>query len=238
MYGRICILIGTHFVPLVIVKKSEEKLKLMKRTFALMTGIVAIAATLTSCHKEPLNNLTNEESRIYITNFDSSANFSNYHTYSISDSVALIKNGQATRQLTSVDQAYITAVKKYLNQIGYTQVAKTEDPDLGVDVNRIVNTSTGVISYPDYWGYYGSYWDPYYWGYGGYDYYVPYSYAVYQVNEGAMSIDLLDLKDAHTNNKINVVWTGLIRGEGIFSESTADSQVKALFDQSAYLSKH
>lgn len=210
----------------------------MKRTFALLAGIVTIGATLTSCHKEPLNNLTNEESRIYITNYDSSANFSAYHTYSISDSIAVIQNGQATKQSDATGTAYINAVKKYMNQMGYTLVGRNENPDLGVDVNRIINTSTGVISYPDYWGYYGDYWDPYYWGYGGYDYYVPYSYAVYQVNEGAMSIDFLDLRDVHANNQIKVVWTGLIRGEGIFNESVADSQVKALFDQSAYLSKH
>lgn len=210
----------------------------MKRTFALLAGIVAIAATLTSCQKDPLNNLTNEESRIYITNYDSSANFSVYRTYSISDSVAVIQNGQSSKELTTVGTAYVNAVKKYMNQMGYTLVARNQNPDLGVNVNRIINTSTGVLSYPDYWGYYGSYWDPYYWGYGGYDYYVPYSYAVYQINEGALSIDLLDLRDAHSNNQIRVVWTGLIRGEGIFNESVADSQVKALFDQSSYLSKH
>lgn len=210
----------------------------MKRTFALLAGIVAIAATLTSCQKDPLNNLTNEESRIYITNYDSSANFSAYRTYSISDSVAVIQNGQSSKELTTVGTAYVNAVKKYMNQMGYTLVSRNQNPDLGVNVNRIINTSTGVLSYPDYWGYYGSYWDPYYWGYGGYDYYVPYSYAVYQINEGALSIDLLDLRDAHSNNQIRVVWTGLIRGEGIFNESVADSQVKALFDQSSYLSKH
>ncbi len=106
---------------------------------------------------------------------------------------------------------------------------------MGVDISQIINTTTGVVSYPDYWGYYGSYYDPYYWGYGGYDYYVPYAYDVYTVREGALAIDLLDLKNAATTNKINLVWTGMIRGEGIFNAATADSQVKALFDQSSYL---
>jgi hypothetical protein len=52
-----------------------------------------------------------------------------------------------------------------------------------------------------------------------------------------MSVDLLDLKNATKNDKINVIWTGLIRGSGIFTASVADAQVKALFDQSSYL-KH
>ena len=122
-----------------------------------------------------------------------------------------------------------------MTQRGYTEVSRSQKPDLAVNVNRIINTQTGVISYPDYWDYYGGYWDPYYYGFGGYDYYVPYAYSTYQIREGALSIDLLDLKDAAQDNKIDVVWTGLIRGSGINNATTADSQVKALFDQSPYL---
>ena len=46
---------------------------------------------------------------------------------------------------------------------------------------------------------------------------------------------MLDLKDASGTHKINLVWNGLVRGEGIFNASNADTQVKALFDQSAYI---
>jgi hypothetical protein len=208
----------------------------MKRNFLLLMIVAGISLAFISCRKEPLDNLTAEESRIYITNFDSTANFSSYKTYSISDSVAVISDGQFVKQLNEVDQAYINAVKKYMQQFGYTLVAKNESPDVGININRIINTSTGVISYNDYWNFYGGYWDPYYWGYPGYGYNVPYSYSIYQIREGALSIDLLDLKNAvHNNNQIKVVWTGLIRGSGIFNASTADSQVKALFDQSNYL---
>lgn len=205
----------------------------MKSTLALL----AISAVLmvTGCQKEPLNNLTQEESRIYVTNHDSSANFSTYKTYNLADSVAVIDNGQATKEKTTTDQAYIDAIDKYMQQRGYTKVAKDQSPDLGLTVNRIYRTSTGAVSYGDYWDYYGGYWDPYYWGYGGYGYYVPYAYSIYQITEGAISVDMLDLKDASGSNKISLVWNGLIRGEGIFNTSNADAQVKALFDQSAYI---
>ena len=119
--------------------------------------------------------------------------------------------------------------------IGYVLVTKNQAPDLGVNVNRIINTTTGVISYDNYWNDYGGYWDPYYWGYPGYGYYVPYAYSTYQIREGAISVDILDLKDASSDHKINVIWTGLIRGSGIFNSAVADKQVKALFDQSPYL---
>jgi hypothetical protein len=187
------------------------------------------------CRKDPFDNLTAEESRIYITDHDSSVNFSEYKTFSISDSVAVIENGSATRELNSSDAAYIAAVKKYMTAAGFTLVAKTQNPDLGINVNHIINISTGLITYDDYWNDYGGYWDPFYWGYSSYDYYVPYAYSIYQVTEGAISIDLLDLKNASTNNKIDVTWTGLKRGPGIFDATAADAQVKALFDQSPYL---
>ncbi len=207
----------------------------MKKTILFLLGLAGSSVIYTGCTKQPLDNLSTDESRIYITDHDSTVNFSNYKTYSISDSVAVITNTNSTRELNDVDQAYITAVKKYMDQMGYVLTDKNNNPDVGVDVSRIVSTTTGVISYGDYWDYYNGYWDPYYWGYPGYDYYVPYAYSVYQIKEGAMSVDMLDLKDASSNDKINVIWTGLIRGSGIFDASAADSQVKALFDQSSYL---
>ncbi len=60
-------------------------------------------------------------------------------------------------------------------------------------------------------------------------------YGTYQINSGALSIDMLDLKNAAANGKIKIIWNGLIRGEGIADATTADSQVYALFSQSSYL---
>lgn len=207
----------------------------MKIKQVLAAVCLISTAAFFSCTKEPLNNLSNEESRIYVTNADSTVSFSSYKTYNVSDSVVVLDNGSAYKDLTPVDQSYIDAVNKYMQQRGYKQVSKSSNPDIGIDVNRIYNTATGLYSYDDYWDYYGGYWDPYYWGYGGYGYYVPSSYGVYQVTQGAVSIDMLDLKNASSKNKIDVIWNGLVRGENIFSSSTADSSVKALFDQSTYI---
>ena len=207
----------------------------MKKRNVLVGSFLMLAVAFTGCAKDPLSNLTEEESRIYITNYDQAANFGSYRTYSISDSVAVINNGQASKQQTTTDIVYVNAVKAEMNARGYRQVTANASPDLAVNVNRIYNTSTGVIRYNNYYDYYGSYWDPFYYGFGGYGYYSPYSYATYTIREGAMSIDLLDLKNAKTNNRITVVWTGLIRGSGILNANVAASQVKALFDQSTYL---
>ncbi len=138
--------------------------------------------------------------------------------------------------MNTTDVAFINALKSQMAAQGYTLVDRSANPDLGINVTRIYNTTTGIISYDNWYNdYYGGYYDPYYWGYGGYGYYSPYSYATYSVREGALSIDMLDLKHAAANNKIEVIWTGLIRGSGIFNSSTAADQVTTLFNQSPYL---
>ncbi len=212
----------------------------MKRKSGMILSIATAGLSLlilSSCTKDPIRNLSDDESRIYITNYDSTAQFGAFKTFSISDSVAVISNGELKEKTqTDADAALISAVKDNMQQRGYQLVDKNNNPDLGISVNKIISTQTGIMSYPSYWGYYNTYWDPYYWGYGGYDYYFPYSsYAVYQIKEGALSIDMVDLKDVNANKEIKGIWNGLIRGEAIFNSANAASQIKALFDQSPYI---
>lgn len=193
----------------------------------MAAGILA----MTSCKKDPIKNLQGDEGQIYVTNHSDSVNFSSFKTFSIADSVPVIQNNRYLgKELSTSDAAYIQAVKDQLTARGYTLVNKNQNPDLGVTVSQVYNTSTGVI---DYGAYYGGY-DPYYWGYGGYGYYYPSYYGTYSITEGAMSIDVFDLKDASESKSIQAVWSGLLRGSGVFSVSAASTGVKALFDQSSY----
>jgi hypothetical protein len=212
----------------------------MKKTGWLTGGALLAIIAFGSCRKDPLNNLTNDESRIYISNYDTTANFSSYTTFSIADSVDVIENNQLTgRERSSFDSTVINTVGSILQQRGYQRVSRESSPDLAVTVSRVYNTSTGVFSYGDYWDYYGGYWDPYYWGYGGYGYYPPYyAVGVYSITNGGLEIDALDLKNAPAHgNKITAIWTGLARGEQVFHAANAAAEVQALFDQSAYF-KH
>lgn len=207
----------------------------MKKEIVALSAFV-MTVLLSSCVRDPLNELTEEESRIYITNYDTSVNYRNYSTFSIADSVAVIRNNQlVARERSQADAQFVAAVVSALEQRGYTRVNNTQNPDLGVTISRIINTATGVVSYTDYGGYYDSYWDPYYWGSPGYSYYFPTYYGVYQVSESALSIDILDLKNKAQNNAIRGIWSGLIRGSGIFRTENAGTQVMALFEQSPYL---
>lgn len=208
----------------------------MQRMIVLVLLTISTLVMVSSCSKDPLQNMTEEESRIYITNHDSTVNFGSYKTYSIVDSVSLIDNGRfAGREATSWDLQMISAIQNAMNARGYSRVDRSQNPDLGINVSRVYSTSTNFVNLSDYWGYYDGYYDPYYWGYGGYDYYFPPSYGVYQNTEAALSIDMLDLKNASGTQTIKGVWNGLIRGEGIFISSNVQSQVQALFDQSPYL---
>jgi hypothetical protein len=205
-----------------------------------MTGwaLVAVAAlvTVTSCTKDPMNNLTAEESRIYITNRDNTVNFGNYKTYSISDSVFVIDNNQALGpQTTATDLQLLSAVRQGLESRGYVRVARSQTPDLGINVSRLYNTTTNLVDLGGYWGGYGGFYDPFYWGYGGYGYGWPAAYGLVQSTEAMISLDMLDLKNAPTNQTIRVIWNGLIRGSGIFGGEAASIGVQALFAQSPYL---
>lgn len=210
----------------------------MKKMFL---AAVAGAALLASCQKDAVKNLTPAESRIYITNNDSTVDFNQYKTFSIADSVGVIEDNQFLGMDDSdYDLAVIAGVKAAMQARGFQLVAHTASPDLGITVSRIYSHSTGLISYPGYWDMYGSYYDPFYWGYGGYNYYDPFYYgsnyyATYSITQGALSIDMLDLKNAATNNAIRPVWSGLARGSGVFATSAAEGEVNAFFEQSPYL---
>ena len=208
----------------------------MKRMIGMAMLAVAGLASFSSCTKDPMNNLTEEESRIYITNRDNNANFGTYKTYSIPDSVYVINNNSFTGgQTTTWDVQALAAVRNALESRGYVRVGRSQSPDLGINVSRLYNTSTNLVNLQDYWGSYGGYYDPYYWGYGGYGYGYPSSYALVQSTEAMVSVDILDLKNASASSTINVIWNGLIRGSGIFSTTAVNSGVKALFDQSPYI---
>jgi hypothetical protein len=183
------------------------------------------------CRKDPLNHLSNEESRIYITQYDTLAKFTTYKTFSVSDSVALLINGQNVgMELGTVENAFIQSLDSAMEKAGYTLVPRESSPDLAINLTHISTNYAGVTYFSDY----GDYWDPYYWGYG-YGYAFPYYYAAYQVGEDALAFDLFDLKNATANKQLKDIWSALIKGEDIFVQANVSAEVSALFAQSTYL---
>ena len=207
-------------------------------TFAL--AVISLAFITASCRKDAIENLEGNESIVYITEHDSTVNFSNFQTFKVADSVSVIQDGQFQRRdYTAYDSSLIAAIRQVMIQRGFQlETNAAIPPDIGINVSRITTAYTGVISYNDYYGYYDSYWDPFYWGYGGYEYYFPYTFGTYTFHEGALVTDMVDLKNPDTaDNKLRTVWTGLARGTGIFNSANINEIVQSLFNQSPYILK-
>ncbi|MBO9151202.1 DUF4136 domain-containing protein [Chitinophaga sp. GCM10012297] len=209
----------------------------MKRTGFMLSVLAAGALLVSSCRKDPLKDMTAEESRIYVTNYDEEADFSSYKTFSIVDSVAVISNRQgAAKELTAYDQALLTNLKSSMQSRGYTLVDKSAKPDLAMNVTRIDNTTTQVGYDPGYWAGWPGYWDTGYWGYPGWNYWFPSYYTVFQYNEKSVAVDLVDLKNAASHgNQLTAIWNAQLRGTGVWNGNNLDSMLKAVFDQSQYL---
>ncbi|MVT12588.1 DUF4136 domain-containing protein [Chitinophaga tropicalis] len=206
----------------------------MKRVMLVTCALMGIVLSFSSCGKDPLKDMTAEESRIYITNHADSTDFTSFKTFSIADSVVVASNtNNDGRALTDYDKKLIADVTSALEARGYTLVSRTSKPDLAVNLTRIDNSYSAIIYDPGYWAGYGGYYDPFYWGYPGYGYYWPTYYQVYQ-NERAVSIDIVDLKHP-VNNNLVAVWNALMRGTGVWSIDNVDKMVSAVFAQSTYL---
>lgn len=210
----------------------------MKRTGFLLMAVAAGTILLGSCRKEPLNDMTQEESRIYITNYDDEADFGAYQTFSIVDSVAVLSSREgSTKERTEYDIALLSKLTAELTARGYVQVDHDANPDLAVNVTRINTTTTSINYYPGYWSGWGGYWDAGYWGFPGYDYYFPSFYSVFNTNERSVAVDIVDLQSPPKEpNTLTVVWNAQLRGSGVWNSTNIDSMIDAVFAQSTYLS--
>lgn len=203
----------------------------------MLSALAVTAVLFSSCRKEPLNDMTAEESRIYVTNYDEQADFTTFKTFSIVDSVAVISNREGSKkELTAYDQQLLAQLKSQMQGRGYTLVDKAAKPDIAMNVSRIDNTSTSIGYNPGYWSGWPGYWDAGYWGYPGWNYWFPSYYSVFRYNEKSVAIDLVDLKNAKEgSNQLTAIWNAMLRGTGVWNSNNLDAMVKALFDQSQYL---
>lgn len=196
---------------------------MLKNTFL---WLIAVTIMLSSCTKDPLSGLSDPDSQIFVTNRDNSANFKQYKTFNVVDSVQVIEDNYSAVALTSLDRQMLISIVSNMEKLGYKYVTAGAKPDVGVSLARVTNTSLNVVSQPV---------SPY-WGYGGYGYGYPSYYQYYQTSETYWSLSMLDLKNPDTvNNKVKVVWDAQIRGSGLGNTSLVDQMVGAVFGQSAYL---
>jgi hypothetical protein len=189
--------------------------------------VVSAGMLLTSCTKDPLADLSDIDSQVFITNKDKQVDFKQFKTFSIVDSVQVIRDNRVSSGLTSLDQDMLIRIVTNMEKLGYRYVTANNKPDVGISLSRITNTSVNVVTQPSYG----------YWGYGGgYGYGYPSYYQYYQTSESYWSMSMLDLKNPDTvNNTVKVIWNAQIRGGGLGNTSYVDQMVDSVFGQSAYL---
>jgi hypothetical protein len=202
---------------------------MLKKIIILFLALLPVL--ISSCTgPNPEDILKPEDKDVYVTNHDPEANFSSYKNYYLDDSIAVILNERSYQvQRKSEDISVLNAIKEEMDKLGFVQVDSLKKADVGISVSKISVNYTG-IDYSYNYGYY----DPFY--YGGYGYSYP-SYYVYQVKQGSVIIDMVDLKNPQSNHTYNVVWNGQFI-DGLGSLSSIDrivTGVRALFTQSAIL---
>ncbi len=137
--------------------------------------ILFLAVALTACQKEPnLSDLSSDY--VVYTDYDKSANFANYRTYYLPDSVLLITNDSKASYWINDDANYILdALTDNMAARGFTKVDTKEEAEMGLQISYIEDVRY-FVDYPNnnwWWGYPG-YWGPGYWGPYWSNWYYPY----------------------------------------------------------------
>lgn len=190
--------------------------------------MLTAALGLSSCSKDPINDLSTEETLVYVTNRDKAVDYKQYKTFSIVDSVLVVENNQSHTALTEIDRALLGRIITNMQSLGYTYVVPSAKPDVGINAAWVTNTQLNVTTQPSY---YGGYWGGYGYGYG-----YPSYYQYYETSESYWLISMVDFKNANTVDKtFDVVWDAQIRGAGIGSTKLIDQMVNSIFAQSDYL---
>jgi hypothetical protein len=221
------------------------------RSFKKTILFSSLLVLLASCYKTP-EDINNDDLDMTITIGDKTRNFTQYNTFTVDDTIKLVKilNGgtvESDSVMGDSDAAYImNELIKKMNTFGYTYTADTSLADLHIIAHAmdVISEGSGVDCYdPGYWyGYGGGYYYPG-WGYPSYGY--PwyggcYSYSYFN-RKGTIIWDLFDRKN-HNGTQIEVVWTasiiGVLNESGNLNKySRIDRGINEAFLQSPYLDK-
>ena len=209
----------------------------MKPKLAL---VVALLAAIVSCRKVPDSSELSAE-QVVATDRDLAANFSDYNTYFVSDSVSVVASDPKDSILTGPLAAQmVNAIKTNMNSRGYTFVARTANPDLGLRLTVIKDITRTAICGGWWDGWYG-YYPPWYWGCYYCGYYYPWC-TTYTYTIGTSTLYIFDVKNKDANRNLKAVWGATMFG--VFSttnnQTNADLTTTAInqaFSQSPYIKK-
>ncbi|MES2796356.1 MAG: DUF4136 domain-containing protein [Bacteroidota bacterium] len=191
-----------------------------------------MAIGIESCiQTDPLDKYTTDDSRVYISNYDKKINFKDYQTYFLPDTVFIISNDRVRLSNRASDKTFIQIFKANFEKYQYQSIAKHKNPDLGIIVSRVSNSKIGSeaphnVDFNSYWGF--PIFDDLGFEYPGY-------YDNYEINDSIWNIEVVDLKNALKNQKLNVIWNVQIRGNDVFEEDNFSFIQEKIFEISSFL---
>ena len=199
-----------------------------------LLAAAAVTLALAGCYPGEINSA--QELDVFISAPRNDADFSNYTTFAIPDTVVQIDEDSSEVQISHEnDDEIVAKVRENLVTLGYTE-ADPEDADVLVLVSAVADEYTAYTYYPGYWwGYWGWYY-PCYYCYPGYPSYI----TVTNYEAGTLFIDMLDPESAPADStEVPFVWTGAANGLIVGTAGTNLTRilngVDRLFAQSPYL---
>lgn len=210
--------------------------KTIKRFFVPAIILAFTGLIIASCSKYPTYTVNTSDMDMVWTNYNESTDFTQYKTYYLADTI-LIDSTATPEEKKAIQEYYesiLAEVNSNMQALNYVKVDSSDNPDIGMGIS-IVTRTNHVVSY-SYWYYY-----PGYWGWPGYGYYYPWGTYLGSYEEGAVIIDMVDLKNIdHYNKKINVMWAALVGGVLTGRSNTVISQrliggIDQAYAQSPYL---
>jgi Domain of unknown function (DUF4136) len=219
-------------------KQNLKKMKTLIRTFM----VVSMTWGLFGCYPEGPEYV--DELDIVYTNYDPSFDFKALGTFALPDNVIKLdgkdfknNNGEDIPEFVSPQYAMpiLNAIRDNMEDMGWTQVAKTENPD--VILLPSVSKDTHVYYYYDW--YYWNWWYPGWnsrWGW----YYSGYYYPAFRggYSTGTLFIQMTNAKSGNPDN-VPVIWSseinGLVQGSSSYLISRINKTIDQAFLQSPYL---
>jgi len=222
-----------YFLPKII----NMRTKTTHRISLPASFVIVLSTIVASCNKTPVVPIAvlNVDSSKTITAFDPAVSFSNYKTIALTDSVSVANGFSVSKELTKTDSAYLVSLATSFSAKGFTIVSKTAHPDLVLNITRIASTTDGLVDNASYWSNYSKLYNPTVFGESGVSYTTNFTTSQ-SVEDGVLSFELLDIKNASANNQINIIWNGMISGYSLLSDiSSVSIETGILFKKSPYL---
>lgn len=212
----------------------------MKRLLIfLLAGL--FTQLVVSCYPEGADSV--EDYDVAMTNYDKSANFSTFTTYSMPDSIVYFSNDKNTTIDHRFDSIILQTVQDNFTSLGYQKIATPDADNMPSFVVMVsgfsnVNYSYFVDNWYNNWNWYWNGWWPN-WGYTPYyPWYSP--VGVYSYRTGSIVVEMVSTTP-RSDNKMNIVWTGisdgLLQGSSVSIRNRITKEINQCFTQSPYLKK-